>query len=180
MKIFRRVTFSSSQTQKCRGSRLPHCSRRRVARFKNNKESLSGAGGGGPLTGSGGGSGGTTIGGLTALQITPSNATISVATGAPAATQQYMVTGTINGATQDVTSMVSYSVTPSGVVTIDANGLATSTGTSGGVVTVTAVSGSLTAQATLIVNYTFTGADPGQRGDRRSAQRGDAVYGRAR
>ena len=109
--------------------------------FKNNKESLSGAGGGGPLTGTGGGSGGTTIGGLTALQITPSNATISVTTGAPAATQQYTVTGTINGQTQDVTSMVSYSVMPSGVVTIDANGLATSTGTSGGVVIVTAASG---------------------------------------
>ncbi|MES1205471.1 MAG: hypothetical protein ABUS79_05995 [Pseudomonadota bacterium] len=163
MKIFRRVTFSSSQTSIARIALVALLATAGCA-FKNNKETLSGAGGGGPLTGTGGGTGGTSIGGLTALQITPSMASVSVATGAPAATQQYMVTGTINGQAQDVTSMVSYSVAPTGVITIDANGLATTTGTSGGVVTVTAASGSVTTQATLVVNYTFTGADPGSAG----------------
>src|SRR5947209_963980 len=163
MKILRRVTFSSSQTPFARIALVALVAAAGCA-FKNNKETLTGAGGGGPLTGTGGGTGGTVIGGLTALQITPGDATISVSTGAPPATQQFTVTGTINGQTQDVTSMVTYSVMPSGVVTIDANGLATSTGTSGGVVTVTAASGGVTTQAKLIVNYTFTGADPGSAG----------------
>ena len=133
MKIFRRVTFSSSQTFTARIALVASLATAGCA-FKGNKESLSGTGGGGPLIGSGGATGGTTtIGGLTALQITPSMATLSVATGAPPATQRYMVTGTINGQTQDLTSMVRYSVMPTGAVTIDANGLATTTGTGGGV-----------------------------------------------
>ncbi|HVT07451.1 MAG TPA: hypothetical protein VHO67_08330 [Polyangia bacterium] len=164
MNIFRRSTFSSTPTSAARIALIALLATAGCA-FKGNKESLSGAGGGGPLTGTGGGTGGTPqIGGLSALQITPGTAMISVSTGAPPATQQFMVTGTINGQSQDVTSMVTYSVTPTGIVTIDASGLATSTGTSGGVVTVTAASGSVTAQATLVVNYTFTGADPGTAG----------------
>src|SRR5256885_14283096 len=115
MNIFRRVTSSSSQTPLARIALVALLAAAGCA-FKNNKETLTGAGGGGSLTGAGGGSGGTTIGGLTALQITPTLAALSVATGAPAATQQYMVTGTINGQTQDVTSTVSYTGMPTGVV----------------------------------------------------------------
>ncbi len=163
MKIFRTLSFCSTPNSLAPIALVALLAAAGCA-FKANKETVSGAGGGGLLTGMGGGTGGTNIGGLTALQITPSMATVSVATGAPAATQQYIVTGTINGQTQDVTSMVSYTVMPTGVVTIDANGLATSTGSSGGLVTVTAASGGVTTQATLVVNYTFTGADPGSAG----------------
>ncbi len=45
-------------------------------------------------------------------------------------------------------------------MTIDNNGLATTTGTAGGVVTITASSGASSATATLTVDYTFSGVDP--------------------
>ena len=131
-----------------------------------------------PPTGTGGttptidgGSGGTSGAagsqvrtGPTSLTLSPASATMTVANGAPAQTQQYMVSGIVNGQTQDLTSQASYTVSPPGVITIDNTGLATSTGTAGGKVTVTANVGSATASATLIVNYTFTGADPGMTG----------------
>jgi hypothetical protein len=132
--------------------------------FKNNRESA----GGGPLPnsdgGTGTGGGGGPVSGLTALQISPASAAIMATNGGPAATQSYTVTGTVNGQTQDLTSMVSYSASPPGVVTIGADGVATATGTGAGVVVITASSGNLTAQATLTVSYTFTGADPGSAG----------------
>ena len=112
--------------------------------------------------GTGGGSGGSgAVSGLTSLSISPQTAMMTVTNGGPAQTQQYMVTGMVNGQTQDLTTQVRYSVNPIGVVTIDANGLATSTGMKGGAVAVTAVSGTQSATATLTVIYTFTGADPG-------------------
>jgi hypothetical protein len=123
-----------------------------------------------PTTGTGGtttidgglGTGGTpTKTGPSSLAITPSTATMTVTNSAPAQTQQYTVSGQVNGQTVDLTTQVLYAVSPSGVVTVDKNGLATSTGTRGGVVTVTASSGSVTATATLTVYYTFTGVDPG-------------------
>ena len=82
----------------------------------------------------------------------------------PPQTQQFTVSGQVNGQTEDLTTQVLYAVSPSGVVTIDKNGLATSTGTRGGVVTVTASSGAVSTTATLTVYYTFTGADPGMTG----------------
>jgi hypothetical protein len=118
------------------------------------------AGSGGPI----GGGGGTTSTGPTDLSITPATATLSVSNVGPAQTQQYTVTGTVNGATMDLTTQVTYSVTPTGIVTIDGAGLATTTGTGGGTVTVTARSGSTSASATLIVNYSFTGVDPSMTG----------------
>ncbi len=75
--------------------------------------------------------------------------------------QQYKVTGTVNGRPQDLTTQVTYSATPSGVVSINSGGLAVTTGTSGGLVTITATSGTVSATATLTVNYTFVGPDPG-------------------
>ena len=99
--------------------------------------------------------------GLTSLTITPMTATMTVTNSGAPQTQQYMVTGQVNGQTQDLTTQVLYATSPSGVVTIDKNGLATSTGTRGGVVTVTASSGAVSVTATLTVYYTFTGADPG-------------------
>ena len=91
--------------------------------------------------GTGGGSGGSgAVSGLTSLSISPQTAMMTVTNGGPAQTQQYMVTGMVNGQTQDLTTQVRYSVNPIGVVTIDANGLATSTGMKGGAVAVTAVS----------------------------------------
>src|SRR4029077_20664602 len=50
---------------------------------------------------------------------------------------------------------------PAGVVNVSAAGLATATGALGGVVTITATSGTVSATATLTVNYTFVGPDPG-------------------
>jgi hypothetical protein len=124
------------------------------------KSQISGAGGS-----SGSGSGGTSmIGGLTALQIDPAMDTIMVTGGGPTVTKQYKVTGTVNGQSQDLTSQVSYTVVPNGVVTVDAHGLATATGKAGGRVTITASSGTFSAQATLLVDFSFTGADPGPAG----------------
>ncbi|HSY38959.1 MAG TPA: hypothetical protein VLA79_05505 [Polyangia bacterium] len=86
---------------------------------------------------------------------------MTISGGGPAQMQQYKVTGTVNGHQQDMTSQVSYSTSPSGVVNVDSGGLAVTTGTTGGIVTVTATSGTVSATATLTVNYTFVGPDPG-------------------
>lgn len=91
-------------------------------------------------------------------------ASIAVTNSAPVATQQYTVTGTVGGHSEDLTSMVAYSATPPGIVKVDNTGLATATGTAGGRVTITASTGSVSAQATLMVTYSFTGADPGAAG----------------
>jgi hypothetical protein len=120
----------------------------------------SGAGTGGSSTGSGG----STQTHPTSLSIDPSSVTLTVTNTSPAQTQQYTVTGMVNGQTQDLTKQVTFSAAPNGVVTIDANGLATTTGKSGGVVTVTASLGGLSTTATLTVYYTFIGADPGATG----------------
>jgi hypothetical protein len=124
----------------------------------------TGTGGAGPAGSggtTGGGSGGTSSSSsATNLSITPATATLMVSNGGTPQTQQYTVMGTVNGASMDVTSQVRYSVSPSGVVTIDANGLVTTTGTTGGVVTVTASSSVASAMATLTVDYTFSGVDP--------------------
>ncbi|HVV49111.1 MAG TPA: hypothetical protein VHO06_05595, partial [Polyangia bacterium] len=112
--------------------------------------------------GSGGatGTGGSTPTGPSSLTLSPQSATMTVSnTGAPQ-TQQYMVSGLVNGQTVDLTGQATFSVLPAGIVTIDGTGLATSTGTAGGVVTVTARVGSVNATAKLTVHYTFTGVDP--------------------
>ncbi len=118
-------------------------------------------------TGTGGSTGSgvsQTISGLTALQINPMMDTISV-NGGQTVTKQYTVTGTVNGQSQDVTSKVTYAATPNGIVTVDNKGLATATGKAGGRVTITASSGNLSTQATLVVNYSYTGPDPGPAGN---------------
>jgi hypothetical protein len=131
----------------------------------------TGTGGTGATTGVGGGgsSGSTGTGGSTqthptSLSIDPPTATLTVTNASPTQTQQYTVTGMVNGQSQDLTSQVIFTATPNGVVTIDANGLATTTGKSGGAVMVTASLGGLNASATLIVYYNFTGPDPGASG----------------
>src|SRR6185437_6212725 len=70
----------------------------------------------------------------------------------------------VGAETQDLTSKVNYMVDPAGVVTISSGGLATTTGTRGGIVTVTANLGSAMVTATLTVIYKFVGADPGMSG----------------
>jgi hypothetical protein len=134
-----------------------------------NSKNSSGSGGAGAASGTGGSGGGTGGGsggspGVTGLMISPSSATLTVASGGSAQTQQYMVTGVVNGQTQDLTSQVSYTLSPLGVVTISSSGLATTTGTRGGVVTITASMGTATAVATLTVSYSFVGPDPGMPG----------------
>jgi hypothetical protein len=104
------------------------------------------------------------IPGLTSLQISPAMASITVTGGGPTVTQQYTVTGTVNGQTKDLTSMVAFSVTPTNIITIDKNGVATATGKAGGRVTIVASSGTSFAQATLVVNFSYTGPDPGAAG----------------
>ncbi|HEY6476851.1 MAG TPA: hypothetical protein VI456_09745 [Polyangia bacterium] len=132
-------------------------------------KNVAGTGGAGATPGSGGSSGGSSGGNtggstgrnVTSLAINPSSATLTVTNGGPAQTQQYQVTGMVNGQSQDVTGQVLYSTSPTGVVTVNASGLATTTGTRGGVVTITASVGSTSASAILTVNYSFVGADPG-------------------
>jgi hypothetical protein len=127
-------------------------------------------GSGGTTSVDGGGTGGSGTGGSktsnkpTGLTINPSTATLTVTNTNPTQTQQYTVTGTINGQTQDLTSMATFTTSPSSVVTIDSNGLATTSGTSGGSVTVTASVAGVTTSAQLTVYYNFTGADPGASG----------------
>jgi hypothetical protein len=123
--------------------------------------SLAGGGGTGGTAGVGGTGGTPMIPGITALAISPQTATLTVMNGGPAQTQQYTVTATVNGQQQDVTGQVSYVVNRSDVVTISRSGLATTTGTNGGIVTITVSSGGITATATLTVMYSFTGPDPG-------------------
>jgi hypothetical protein len=117
-----------------------------------------------PTTGTTGPGSGHTISGLTSLSISPTSATLSVSSGGPAKTQQYKVTGIVNGHAQDVTGQVGYSLNTSGIVNINNSGLATTTNTSGGVVVITAAAGSVTATAVLTVQYGFTGPDPGMAG----------------
>jgi hypothetical protein len=115
-------------------------------------------------TGSSGGHGQTSIPGLTALTISPTSATVSISSGGPAKTQQYRVTGTVNGHSQDVTDQVGYSLSIASIVSIDSGGLVTTLGTGGGVVTITASASGYSATATLTVQYGFTGPDPGMAG----------------
>ena len=117
-----------------------------------------------PTTGTPGPGSGHTISGLTSLSISPTSATLSVSSGGPTKTQQYKVTGIVNGHAQDVTGQVGYSLNTSGIVNINSSGLATTTNTSGGVVVITAAAGSVTATAVLTVDYGFTGPDPGMAG----------------
>ncbi len=117
-----------------------------------------------PTTTTTGPGSGHTISGLTSLSISPTSATLSVSSGGPTKTQQYKVTGIVNGHAQDVTSQVGYSVNTSGIVNVNNSGLATTTNTSGGVVVITAAAGSVTATAVLTVDYGFTGPDPGMAG----------------
>ena len=127
---------------------------------------VAGGGGNGGLAVDGGTAttGGGNLPGVTSLQLSPAMASIAVTNSAPVATQQYTVTGTVGGHSEDLTSMVAYSASPPGIVTVDNTGLATATGTAGGRVTITASAGSVSAQATLMVTYSFTGADPGAAG----------------
>jgi hypothetical protein len=115
-------------------------------------------------TGTTGTGGSHPISGLTSLSISPTSATLSVSSGGPTKTQQYKVTGIVNGHSQDVTGQVGYSTNTSGIVNMNGSGLATTTNTSGGVVVITATSGGITATAVLTVVYGFTGPDPGMAG----------------
>ena len=117
-----------------------------------------------PTTGTTGPGSGHTISGLTSLSISPTSATLSVSSGGPTKTQQYKVTGIVNGHSQDVTGQVGYSVNTSGIVNVNNSGLATTTNTSGGVVAITAAAGGIAATAILTVQYGFTGPDPGTPG----------------
>ncbi len=114
--------------------------------------------------GVGSGTGGSSGTRLTALMISPASATLTVTSGSPMPTQPYTVTGTVNGASQDETSTATYTILPYGVITMSSDGLATATGTMGGVVTITATMGSLTATATLTVQLNTAIVDPGMTG----------------
>jgi len=115
-------------------------------------------------TGTTGTGGSHPIPGLTSLSISPTSATLSVSSGGPTKTQQYKVTGIVNGHSQDVTGQIGYSTSTSGIVNMTSSGLATTTNTSGGVVVITASSGGVTATAVLTVVYGFVGPDPGMAG----------------
>jgi hypothetical protein len=76
---------------------------------------------------------------------------VSITNGGPAKTQQYRVMGTVNGHTQDVTNQVGYSLSSTSIIKMSSGGLATTLGTGGGVVTITASAGIVSAKATLTV-----------------------------
>ncbi len=102
------------------------------------------------------------IPGLTSLAISPPDAKLTLDAGGPPQTQQYRVTGIVNGHMEDLTSQVGWSASPNSIVGIDSNGLATTLGNNGGSVRITASANGVSATATLVVFYSFTGADPGQ------------------
>src|SRR5579863_8395122 len=111
--------------------------------FKPASPTGTGTGTGGDTTVDGGGTGGSGTGGSnmprpTSLSLDPSNATLTVTNSNATQTQQYTLTGMLNGQMMDLTSQATFSAVPNNIVKIDNTGLATTTGTSGGVVTVTA------------------------------------------
>ncbi len=63
--------------------------------------------------GNGGSGGSGAVSGLSSLSISPQTAMMTVTNAGPAQTQQYMVTGMVNGQMQDLTTQVRYSSTPS-------------------------------------------------------------------
>jgi Big-like domain-containing protein len=91
-----------------------------------------------------------TITGLTQIQVTP----LTLSLTAPN-THQYKATGTVNGAQQDLTDIVTWSTSDTtGVVDIDNTGLVTVNSVSGSpqlVVTITATEGTVVGNATLTV-----------------------------
>jgi len=114
------------------------------------------------LQGGGNAGSGHTIPGLTSLSINPSSARLTLSAGGPAQSQQFRVTGVVNGIMQDLTNQVGWSATPADVVQVSSGGLATTLGNNGGSVRITAAANGISATAVLTVYYTFTGADPGQ------------------
>ncbi len=105
------------------------------------------------------------IPGLTSLSISPPTAKLALVAGGQPQSQQFRVTGVVNGIMQDITNQVSWSESPSGIVALNDSGLATTLGTTGGSVQIIASGNGLSATATLAVYYSFTGADPGQAGN---------------
>ncbi|WP_198152144.1 beta strand repeat-containing protein [Granulicella tundricola] len=82
---------------------------------------------------------------LVSLAVTPQTASVANGT-----TQQYKAVGTLSdGSTQDLTTSVTWSSSSSAQATINASGLASTTGT--GMVTITAQAGSASSSATLTV-----------------------------
>jgi hypothetical protein len=93
-------------------------------------------------SGSGGGGGAK----LTQISVSPSGAGLPVG-----ASDQFVATGTYsNGTQKNISSSVTWTSSPSGLVTIDSKGKATAIAT--GLVTITATSGSISGSAPLTVN----------------------------
>jgi uncharacterized protein YjdB len=83
---------------------------------------------------------------LVSIAVTPANASIAFGTD-----QQFVATGIFNdGSTQQLSSVVAWSSSNANVVSINASGLATSTGP--GSATITAASGSVSGTANIIVD----------------------------
>jgi hypothetical protein len=140
---------------------LPGCG------FKPNAVAPTTGTGGTGLATDGGSTGGSTGSGgsgshptASSLTLSPAAATMTVTNTSSPQTQQYTLMGVVNGQTVDLTSQATFTVSPPNIVTIDNTGLAQSTGTAGGLVTVSASVGSSIATAKLTVYFTFTGNDP--------------------
>jgi hypothetical protein len=111
---------------------------------------------GGPDTGDLIGNDGGATAKVTAIAINPPGASIEVLNGAPAS-QAFTVKATLdNGNVLDVTSGVAWSRDNPSVGTIDGKGLYAASGLSGGVVTITAKLGAVTATAPLTVKLHIT------------------------
>jgi len=105
------------------------------------------------------------IAGLTALRIDPVSAEVAVTKGGPAQTKQYKAIGTVNGHERDVSGEINWSVDRPEIATVKPGGLVSTTGVAGGIVAVSAVNGNAVgaahATASLLVRFSFDGADPG-------------------
>jgi trimeric autotransporter adhesin len=85
-----------------------------------------------------------TVGNLSSITITPTNATIT-----SSETQQYTATGTLdNGNQVEITNSVTWSSSNKSVATISSSGLATAQGT--GTTYIVAISGSITSNTTTL------------------------------
>jgi hypothetical protein len=104
------------------------------------------------------------IAGLTSLTVEPAVATLTVASGGPAQTQQFRAFGVVNGSRVDVTKRVTWSSERGTVALINSSGLATTVTGNGGETRIRAVNGSHVGEAQLTVRYSFTGPDPGATG----------------
>ncbi|HEX8953575.1 MAG TPA: hypothetical protein VF945_17080, partial [Polyangia bacterium] len=99
---------------------------------------------------------GGSVGTLTSIDVSPPSASLTTTGGGAVATQQFVATGHFSdGRTEDLTSMVSWTLSDNGIGSVS-TGAFKGAATRGGVAKVTAGQGAVTGSADLTVKYVAT------------------------